>query len=318
MKQFFRVRLLQSAVLLLLASFSSFMVMHLAPGGPLAVYARNPRVSAATLALLAHRLGLDQPLWVQYVRWLTGWVQGQWGYSISTGMPVTQMLAAHLAATGSLMLGGLVVASVVGISVGLIGSLHPNSVWDYSTAFVSYAVWAMPVFWLGFVLQLVFGIDLGWLPIAGQSGFSANPGIGDYLVHLILPAITLGAISAAGWSRYLRSSMLEVLRQDYIRTAAAKGVPRRWIVTKHALRNALIPLVTIIALDIPFFFSGAVLTEIVFSWPGVGRLFFNSLQSQDYPVEIAVLMLSTILIILCNLLADIMYALLDPRIQYGH
>ncbi len=306
----------QSVVLLFLTSVASFVLMHLAPGGPLAVYARNPHVTAEALHLMEVRFGLNLPIWRQYVDWASTWVQGQWGYSISTGLPVASMIASHLTATGSLMAGGIVVAASLGITVGIIGAVKPNTAVDYFSAFVAYVVWAMPVFWLGYLLQLVFGMDLGWLPIAGQSSFS-NPSVGNYLVHLVLPSLTLGGVSAAGWSRYLRSSLVEVLHQDYMRTARAKGLSGRRLLFKHALRNAMIPLLTVIALDIPFFFSGAVLTEIVFSWPGVGRLFFDALQSQDYPVEIAMIMLTASLIVLSNLVADLLYAVIDPRISYG-
>ncbi len=306
----------QSVVLLFLTSVASFALMHLAPGGPLAVYARNPHVTAQTLHLMEIRFGLNLPIWQQYLDWASAWIQGNWGYSISTGLPVANMIASHLAATGSLMVGGIVVAGSLGITVGIIGAVKPNTAVDYMSAFLAYVVWAMPVFWLGYVLQLIFGMDLGWFPIAGQSSFS-NPSLGNYLVHLVLPSLTLGGVSAAGWSRYLRSSLVEVLHQDYMRTARAKGVSGMRILFKHALRNAMIPLLTVIALDIPFFFSGAVLTEIVFSWPGVGRLFFDALQSQDYPVEIAMIMLTASLIVLSNLVADLLYAVMDPRISYG-
>ncbi|PSR25561.1 MAG: diguanylate cyclase [Sulfobacillus thermosulfidooxidans] len=308
-------RISQSLILLFLVSVTSFFLMHLAPGGPLAVYARNPHITAHTLHVMEIRLGLNLPIWQQYVRWINAWLHGQWGYSISSGLPVVAIITSHLGATGSLMLGGIIVASVLGISIGTIGAVKRNTVFDYISSFFAYMVWAMPVFWLGYVLQLIFGIDLGWLPIAGQSNFS-NPSLKSFVVHLILPSLTLGGVSAAGWSRYLRSSLVDVLHQDYIRTAKAKGLPPRRILLKHALRNAIIPLLTIIALDIPFFFSGAVLTEIVFSWPGVGRLFFDALQSQDYPVEISVIMLTAMLIVLCNLAADLLYAVMDPRIQY--
>lgn len=306
----------QSLVLLFLTSVASFFLMHLAPGGPLAVYARNPHVTAHTLHLMEIRLGLNLPIWQQYIYWASSWIQGHWGYSISTGLPVAETIISHLEATGSLMLGGIIVATVLGIGVGIIGSVKRNSTFDYLSAFVAYMVYAMPVFWLGYILQLVFGIDLGWLPIAGQSTFS-TPSFGSDVIHLILPSLTLGGVSAAGWSRYLRSSLVEVLHQDYIRTARSKGVTETRMLFKHALRNALIPLLTVIALDIPFFFSGAVLTEIVFSWPGVGRLFFNALQSQDYPIEISVIMLTAVLIVMSNLIADLLYAVMDPRIQYG-
>jgi peptide/nickel transport system permease protein len=310
-------RIGQSIVLLFLTSVASFGLMHLAPGGPLAVYARNPHVTAHTLHLMEVRLGLNLPIWQQYVDWGSAWIQGHWGYSISTGLPVANMIGSHLAATSSLMAGGIVVAGSVGVGVGIMGALKPNSPVDYVSAFTAYAVWAMPVFWLGYILQLIFGMDLGWLPIAGQSSFS-NPSLGSYLLHLVLPSLTLGGVSAAGWSRYLRSSLIEVLHQDYMRTARAKGVTNVRMLFKHALRNAAIPLLTVIALDIPFFFSGAVLTEIVFSWPGVGRLFFDALQSQDYPVEIAMIMLTASLIVLSNLIADLLYAVMDPRVSYGN
>jgi peptide/nickel transport system permease protein len=217
-----------------------------------------------------------------------------------------------------LMGAGFVIAFTLAIPIGLLAAVKQYSIFDYVTTFFSFFALSMPVFWFGLMLQLFFAVRLAILPSAGMYSAQANTvTIGDALSHLILPAIALGITSIAGWSRYMRSSLLEVIRQDYVRTARAKGLSSSVVVLKHAVRNALIPLITVIALDVPGYFVGAVVIEDVFSWPGMGRLFVSSLEARDYPVQMGLLVISAFLIILGNLIADLAYGWLDPRVKYS-
>jgi peptide/nickel transport system permease protein len=279
--------------------------------------ARNPHTSAAQLANIRHNLGLDQPGYVQFLRWSGGLLRGDWGTSYVDDRPVLVDIGERLPATMLLMGSGFLISLVLAVVVGLVAATHRYSLFDHLTTIGAFFGLAMPVFWFGLMLQLLFAVHLGWLPAADMVDERAPPTVLGGLRHLILPALTLGITSIAGWSRYLRGSLFEALGQDYVRTARAKGVPRRRIVSHHALRNALIPLVTVMALDLPGYFTGAVVVETVFSWPGMGRLFFNSLNQRDYPVQLGLLLISTLLIILGNLIADLVYGLLDPRISYS-
>jgi peptide/nickel transport system permease protein len=217
-----------------------------------------------------------------------------------------------------LMGAGFLIAFTLAIPIGLLAAVKQYSIFDYVTTFFSFFALSMPVFWFGLMLQLFFAVRLAILPSAGMYSAQANTvTIGDALSHLILPAIALGITSIAGWSRYMRSSLLEVIRQDYVRTARAKGLSSSVVVLKHAVRNALIPLITVIALDVPGYFVGAVVIEDVFSWPGMGRLFVSSLEARDYPVQMGLLVISAFLIILGNLIADLAYGWLDPRVKYS-
>ncbi|MDQ2832129.1 MAG: ABC transporter permease [Chloroflexota bacterium] len=296
----------------------SFLFMQLAPGGPLTILAHNPHMTQAQLNNIKANLGLDKPGIVQFALWLGGLLHGDWGYSYVDGRPVLQVILERLPATMELMGAAFVIAFALAIPIGLLAALRQYSLFDYATTFFSFFALSMPVFWFGLMLQLFFAVRLGVLPSAGQYDSAANTvTLGDSLRHLILPALTLGITSIAGWSRYMRSSLLEVIHQDYIRTARAKGLPGRLIVLKHAVRNALIPLLTVIALDVPGYFVGAVVTETVFSWPGMGRLFVSSLEQRDYPVQMGLLVISAVLIIIGNLIADLAYGWLDPRVTYS-
>jgi len=194
---------------------------------------------------------------------------------------------------------------------------HKYSFFDYLSTFGSFVAWSAPVFWVGFMAQLVFSVNLHLLPTAGLYTEGAPWSLGDFLKHLLMPALVLGLGSIASWSRYIRGSMLEILGQDYIRTAKAKGLMRRVVINRHAVRNALIPLVTLIALDVPAFFTGALLVEVVFSWPGMGRLFFDALNARDYILLQGILLISAILIFAGNLAADLVYGVLDPRVKFS-
>jgi peptide/nickel transport system permease protein len=309
-------RLIQLIPLLLLTTVVSFAVMQLAPGGPLSAYEHSPSITAAQLKVIEHDLGLDQPAYIQYFRWITGIVHGQWGYSLQSGEAVTTLILGRLGNTMELIGAAFLICLLISIPLGVFTAVFRYSLFDYSATLLTFIAYSTPVFWAGLMAQLLFSVRLGWLPVAGMYTEGVNWALGDALKHLVLPAFVLGLGLIAGWSRYLRSSMLEVMQQDYLRTARAKGLPGRSVVFKHALRNAVVPLVTVMALDVPLLFTGALVVEVVFSWPGEGRLFYDSLQNRDYPVLMGVLLVSAFLILGGNLVADMLYGWLNPRVRY--
>ncbi|MGQ9599109.1 MAG: ABC transporter permease [Anaerolineae bacterium] len=316
-------RLLQTIPLLFLVSISVFAMMHLVPGGPMGVYGKNPNLTPEALKNLEAKLGLDQPLHIQYLRWLGKAVQGDFGYSYDTKRPALREIADRLPATLYLMLFTFFAVLLVSIPLGIISALKQYSALDLIVTGLSFAGQALPVFWIGLVLMLIFYAWLknpatgkGLLPASGMYTLGQPFSIVDWAKHLVLPSLTLGLAWVSWYSRYVRASMLEVINSDYIRTARAKGLNERRVVFLHALKNAAIPVVTVVAMDLPTVFGGALYVEQIFSWPGMGRLFFRAAERRDYPVLMAVVMISAVLIILSNLLADIVYAYLDPRIRY--
>jgi peptide/nickel transport system permease protein len=308
-------RAAQAAVLLLLVSLVGYAIMNLAPGGPLAVYVHNPQVTPEKIDALRHQLGLDRPWYLRYVTWLRGLATGHWGYSYYTGRPVLDMIGERLPATFTLMLSAFALALALSFPLGVLAATRKYSWPDHLLSFGSFFVWAMPTFWLGLMLQMTLAVRWHLLPVAGMHDID-NGSVPDLLRHLAMPAVVLGIGSIASWSRYLRSGLLEVLGQDYVRTAYAKGLSARRVINRHVLRNALIPIVTIMGLDLHVLFSGAVITESIFGWPGMGRLFLGALNNRDYPLQMAGLIISAALLIAGNLLADLTYAALDPRIKY--
>ena len=309
-------RLLQMIPLLFGISIVLFAVIQAAPGGPEGALLESGRfIDPAVIDAYRERLGVDRPIHIQYFRWLTAAVSGDLGTSFSTTRPVAEMIAERLPATLGLMGSAFVLAAVVSILLGVVSSLRQYSWFDHLGTGLSFVGIAMPVFWLALILQLVFGVWLGWLPIAGTETVG-DSSLGDRLAHLVLPTVVLSFNYIAGWSRYLRSSMLGVLRADYVRTARAKGLPERRVVGVHALRNALIPLLSIMALNLSSLFSGAVITETVFAWPGIGRMFVQGMFARDYPLLMGILMLGSLMVIIFNLVADLLYGYLDPRIRY--
>jgi len=309
-------RVAQAVVLLLLVSCVSYAIMNVAPGGPLAVYLHNPQVTPDRIIVLRHQLGLDRPWYERYLAWVGALLRGQWGDSYYTGRPVLTMIGERLPATLALMLSAFGLSIALAFPLGVFAATHKYSWGDTLLSLGSFFAWAMPTFWFGLMLQLVFAVRWRLLPVAGMHEIGDTSAL-DLLRHLVMPAIVLGLGSIASWSRYLRSSVLEVLSQDYVRTARAKGLPRRRVLDRHVLRNSLIPMVTLMGLDLHALFSGAVITESIFGWPGMGRLFLEALNNRDYPVQMAGLMISAALLIAGNLLADLSYAALDPRIRYG-
>jgi peptide/nickel transport system permease protein len=309
-------RLLQMVPLFLGITVVLFAVIQAAPGGPEGALLESGRfIDPEVIEAYRERLGVDQPIPVQYVRWLGAALQGDLGVSFSTTRPVSEMILERLPATLELMGTAFLLAAVLAFALGTLSAVRPYSWFDNLGTGVSFLGIAMPVFWFALLLQLVFGVWLGWLPLSGTRTVGASS-VGDHLLHLILPAVVLSFRYVAGWSRYLRSSLMGVLKQDYIRTARAKGLPEWRVVGVHGLRNALIPVVSIMALNLAALFSGAVITETVFSWPGIGRLFVTSMMARDYPLLMGILLLGSVMVVVFNLLADLVYGWLDPRIRY--
>ncbi len=307
---------------MLLISVIIFLILHNAPGGPLAPYLQNPHITAADIARLKHNLGLDRPVYVQYLAWLGNVVRGDFGYSTSNSESVLTAILERMPATLLLMGSSFVLSLAVGVTLGIVAAVKPYSAVDYIVTTFAFFGQSMPVFWFALILQLAFAVTgitaFGYhfaLPSAGISS-SDDFDLGDRIAHLILPTIVLSLLSIATWSRFMRSSMLEVVRTDYMRTAAAKGLAPLRVIFGHGLKNALIPVVTIIALSLPGLVSGALVTETIFAWPGMGRLFFNALGQFDFSLLMGYLMMVSVLVVFFNLVADVAYAWLDPRVKY--
>lgn len=304
-------------MLLLGVTIMSFVLLKSAPGGPLSIYRERADVSRADVARLRQQLGLDDPIPVQYVRWVGNLARGDWGDSLVTNERVVDRIWQRLPATLELMATAYLLTVLIALPVGVLAAVRQYSWFDYLTTGVVFVGLSMPVFWFGLLFILLFSVQLGWLPTSGIATAGVGFDVEDRLKHLVMPASVLALVFAGGYTRYLRSSMLEVIGRDYVRTARAKGLAERIVILRHALRNALIPVVTLIALDLPELFTGAVVTETIFAWPGMGRLYVESLARLDYPVLMAVLTVSAVLVVVGNLLADIGYAYLDPRIRYA-
>ena len=309
-------RLAQMVPLLLGITVVLFAVIHAAPGGPEAGLLSSGRfVDPQVIAAYRHRLGVDQPLPVQYLRFMAGLVRGDLGMSFSTTRPVSDLILERLPATLVLMGASFLLAALVAIPLGIWTAVRKHQLVDLLGAGLSFLGIAMPAFWLGLILQMVFALELGWLPVSGTHTVGMNT-FGDRLAHLVLPALVLSFRNVAGWSRYLRGSMVSVLGADYIRTARAKGLSERRVIFVHALRNALIPVVSVMALGLADLFSGAVVTETVFAWPGIGRLFVQAMFARDYPLLMGILLMGSFLVVIFNLVADLVYGMLDPRVRY--
>lgn len=309
-------RTIQMIPLFVGISIIIFLIIQAAPGGPETTLLSTGRfVSSEILAAYRTRLGLDQPIFIQYFRWLGAALTGDLGYSYTTAQPVLTMILERLPATVELMLLAYLLAAVIALPLGIYSAIHKYSILDYLGTGLSFLGISMPVFWFGLILQLVFAVQLGWLPSSGRETVG-DTGFVDQLKHLIMPAVVLSLLYIAGWSRYMRTSFLSVINSDYVRTARAKGLRQRRVVLLHALKNAAIPVVSIMALDIAGLFSGAVITETIFAWPGIGRLFIQSMYSRDYPLLMGIIMMGSIMVVLFNLVADILYGWLDPRISY--
>jgi len=314
---FFLRRLLSAIPVMFIITFATFVLMQMLPGGPLAAYENNPEISQDDIQRLRHEMGLDRPIPVQYWAWLKNFVRGDWGYSFVTKRPVLQEIWDRLPNTLYLTGLSLIVALIIAIPVGIISATRQYSVFDHITTTLTYVGRSMPVYYSGLLLIIIFSIWLRWFPSGGMHTLGKEFSLIDSLRHLFLPTLSLSTLIAAKYVRFLRTSMLEVIHQDYIRTAAAKGLQDRVIVFKHAFRNAAIPLVTVVAIDLPVLFAGALFTETVYSWPGMGRLFVDSATRFDYSIVMGIVAAIAFLVVLSNLIADVVYGILDPRITYS-
>jgi peptide/nickel transport system permease protein len=314
-------RLLQAIFTLFVISILIFGLISAVPGGIMSAYEENPNITAEDYARLRAKYGLDDPVPVRYMKWLGNVLRGDWGNSFVSKRPALQEIADRLPNTLILTGAALVVTLLIGIPLGILSAIKQYSIFDHIATTLGFAGQSLPVFWFGLLLIIVFHVML-----KRPSGEPLLPGMGmdtpgepfsliDRIEHLILPVAMLSLVSAAGYMRYMRSAMLDVINEDYVRTAHAKGLPRHKVIRKHALRNALIPIVTLIGLELPYLFSGALFTETIFSWPGIGRLFFDSALKTDYPVLMAILVIESALIIFSSLLVDVLYTFLDPRIR---
>jgi peptide/nickel transport system permease protein len=362
-------RLLGAIPTLFICSLLIYAILLAAPGGPTARFAQNPHITPQSLAAFEHRWGLDQPWYIQYCRWLgvcnpdgqglgmfvsnqggpnllPGFLAGgdngvlhlDFGYSVSTGSPVSDVISERVPRTAILAGCALVLWLLLAFVTGIIAAVRRYSKIDAAITVFNYVGYSFPTFWLGLLLIIIFVMTLGWFPAGGMwdSRLDQSPnfvfGSGEYwhffsqhpidvlldlAKHLALPVTTLVAVSVAGDSRFVRASMIDAMREDFVRTARAKGVPERRVIYRHALRNAMLPVVTNMGLELPFLFTGAIATETVFSWPGMGRLFYEATGAYDYPVLMGILVITAVMVIGANLLADIIYAIVDPRISYG-
>jgi len=316
-------RLLQAIPLLLLISIVVFALMQAIPGGPLAAYENNPNISPEDLVRLQEELGLNVPKWQQYLNWIGAVLQGDWGTSLVTQRPALVEIGERLPNTLYLSVIAFLLALLIALPIGILSAVRQYSLFDHVMTTIAFMGHSIPVFWFGLVLIIIFNVTIRnpftggpLLPGGGMYTIGEAPSLEDRLTHLLLPVSVLTLHNLSNHVRYMRAGMLDVLLQDYIRTARAKGLRERVVILRHALKNAVLPLVTIIGLEIPGLFNGALLTEIIFSWPGMGRLFFNSIERADYAVMMGVLMMSASLIIAFGLVTDIVYALLDPRIRF--
>ena len=320
MRKYIFRRLFQLIPLLLGVSLISFFVMHLAPGDPTALFT-DPNIDPVELARIRANWGLDKPVIVQYFYWLGNVVRGDFGTSYMTGQPVISEILERLPNTLLLMVASYFLTLLITIPLGVISAVKKGTWFDNVVTIFSFAGMATPSFWLGLMLMLLFAVKLGWLPAVGMydplitdNGWLTR--MLDVVRHMILPLTTMTILSLAGITRYQRAAMLEVLNQDFIRTARAKGLPERVVIFKHALRNALIPIVTILGLSLPGLFGGAFIIETIFAWPGLGRLAYEGIVYRDFPVIQGVILAGAALVIVIIVATDVLYGYLDPRIRY--
>ena len=363
-KYIFR-RVIQAIPVLIGISLITYFILLIAPGGPIARFAQNPRISNDQLDAFKHRWGLDDPIPVQYCKWLgvcgdkpflvnalpggsvdiaglhidlpggdNGVLHGDFGFSIIDGRPVTAVIGDRILPTLILAGTAYIIWLTIAFLAGVYAAVKRYSLFDSALTVVNYVAYSLPTFWLGIMLISFFAAPpLKWFPVSGMwtarsvpvfgtddywKFFGAQPlsALYDLGIHLVLPVFTLVVVNIAFDSRFIRASMLDSLNQDFVKTARAKGVPERTVIFKHALRNALLPVVTNIGLEIPFLFTGAIVTETIFSWPGMGRQFIQAVDSFDYPVLMGILIVTAVIVVLANIVADVAYAVVDPRVQY--
>jgi peptide/nickel transport system permease protein len=295
-------------------SFLVFLTLHLAPGDPVKIML-GPRATQASIDRLRQDLGLDRPLPVQYITWIGRVLQGDWGRSIQLRRRILPLVTGRFQATAILGFSALLLASMGGIAAGLGAAFKRQTIWDRLFTFLAILGFSVPVFWLGLLLQLVFGVRLGWLPTSGMFSVSGR-GVADLLVHLVLPVLALSAEPMALIARMTRSSLLEVVEEDYIKTARSKGLTERIVLLKHALKNAFIPILTVIGMQFGFVLAGSVFVEVIFSWPGIGNLIVNGILARDFPLVQGAILFIALSYVIINLIVDLSYAYVNPAMRY--
>ena len=307
-------KILLAIPVLLGITISDFLLMNLA-GSPIDMMT-GPKVTESMKAMRAAAWGLDQPIWKQYLGWLGEILQGNLGYSYKTYQTVAEMIGSHIGPTLLLMGSSLVLGLLIAIPAGIYSAVHRYQKRDYAMVTTSFVFSSVPSFFMALLLIYLFTVRLGWLPSSGMTTPGLEGSVTDILRHMVMPVLVLAMGVAGSNIRYIRSAVLEILEMDYLRTARAKGIGRFRVINKHALRNALLPIVTVIGMQIPTLFGGAVIVEQVFSWPGLGLITMSAILGRDYPVIMGVCLLSAVVVLLANLLTDIVYALVDPTIKY--
>jgi len=315
-----RRRLAQAVPLMLGVVVINFVLIHLAPGSFLELMTAENQVSdPATVELLRKTYGMEDPLWLQLVKYIWALLHLDFGFSYRQNMPVIDAIAINLPATLLLMISSIALAFAVGVAAGVVASVKVRTFWDSLVSVAAMFFFAAPSFWLGIMMIVLFAVKLGWMPVGGMATIGgATGGIGvvlDILHHLILPTLALGLFYAAIYARVMRSSMLEVSQLDFVRTARAKGLSRNQVTLHHVLRNALLPVVTILGVQMGTVLAGSVVIESVLSWPGVGSLLFDSVSSRNYPVVLGIMVLGSLVVIAANIAVDLLYMWLDPRIE---
>jgi peptide/nickel transport system permease protein len=322
MTNFIIRRLIQTFIVIVLLTYVSFNLMTLMPGDPVEqMIQSNPKITSEDITRLKALYGLDQPAYKRYLSWVGKFVQGDLGYSRTYRIPVTELIGSKMGNTVILSLSALLVAILVSVPLGIWCALKPGSKTDYIVNFFAFSGISMPSFWLGIMLIIIFSVTLGWFPAGGTTSIGVEnlsffAGLNDRLSYLILPTMSLSYLSIGYYLRYVRSSMMEAMRNDYVRTAKAKGLNRKVVIFKHGFRNALLPLITIFALSFSGVFSGALITETVFAYQGLGKLFYDSIISNDFNVAMVSFVISVTMVLVMNLVADILYGFADPRISY--
>ncbi len=316
MGRYFANRIALALPVLLGISLVVFLMLKLVPGDP-AIALLGPQAEPRDIQMLRQAWGLDRPIHQQYMTWLGHVLRGDLGLSLEQRLPVSILVLSRFKNTAILTFASIVVSCAVGLTAGVASATRPRSVIDRLTMLLALFANSMPAFWLGLVLILGFSLGLGWFPVTGMQSIREDGGFLDLLHHLVLPAVTLGGATTAIVARLTRSSLLEVIRLDYVRTARAKGLFEPRVVLRHALRNALLPVVTVVGLQVGFLLGGAVLTETVFSWPGVGLQLYRAISTRDIPLIQGSVLLIAVTFVFINLLVDVLYAYLDPRIRYS-
>lgn len=305
-------RILAALVTLFGITVIDYILMNLA-GDPVRMMA-GPKANAATLAIRAKQLGMDQPVIVRYFRWLNATLHGDFGISYKTYQPVSSMIASHIGPTLILMGTALLISTLIAVTFGIYSAVHPHTRSDYTIVSLAFFGQSIPGFFLALVFIYIFSVRLGWLPSSGMRELGTE-GTGVQFRYLILPSLVLALSEAGNNIRYIRSSMLEIMGKEYLRTAMGKGIGRRKVIYKHALRNALIPIITVLGMEIPGLFGGSIIIEQLFSWPGLGLMTMSAILQRDYPVIMASCLLSAVVVLVSNLVTDLLYAAVDPTVR---